>query len=260
MTPFLRSINPSEISSVLKTILFFYLFKKGMSAISTSSHDKTYHNERLKESMENEGCILMTPYTLSDSYVKYMFNDKVYKVFPYKWFQGYRPHLTGKTSPTNEYVRQSFADENCELINDYINQRKPLYYRYKNKLYVTSWINWNSNKRRPHLNKYKCKYNIPDDIKEKGQKLIDEYINSLKISDLDIEDFDLIDPIKFIVSKVKVDIEILEEALSDIIDFYHLTYDSLLSDLNKAFKCHPFRMYVDANGYLAFAPSELKAH
>ena len=54
MTPFIRSINPSEISSVLKTILFFYLFKKGMSAISTSSHDKTYHNERLKESMENE--------------------------------------------------------------------------------------------------------------------------------------------------------------------------------------------------------------
>ena len=33
-----------------------------MSAISTNSHNKTFHNERLKESMEKEGCLLMTPY------------------------------------------------------------------------------------------------------------------------------------------------------------------------------------------------------
>ena len=119
-------------------------------------------------------------------------------------------------------------------------------------MFVTSWTNWNSNKRRPHLNKYKCKYFIPDDIKEKGQQLIDEYMRTLTIKDLNTEDFDLIDPIKFIVSKVKVDIEVLEEALTDILDFYHLTYDSLLSDLNNAFNSQPFKMYVDANGYLAF--------
>ena len=223
-----------------------------MSALSTNTHNKTFHNERLKESMDKEGCKLLTPYENTKSYVKYMYNDNVYKVFPYKWFHGYRPHLTGKTSPTNEYVRQSFANENCELINEYIHQREPLYYRYKNKLYVTSWINWYFNKRRPHLNKRKFKYIIPDDIKERGSQLIDEYMKTLTIKDLDVEDFDLIDPIKFIVSKVKVDIEVLEEALSDLLDFYHLTYNSLLSDLNNAFKSQPFRMYVDANGYLAF--------
>ena len=168
------------------------------------------------------------------------------------WFNGYKPHLNGRLHPTDEYVRQSFADENCELINEYVNQREPLYYRYKNKLYMTSWINWNSNKRRPHLNKRHFKYFIPDNIKEKGKELIDEYMKKLTINDLDIEDFDLIDPIKFIISNVKVDVDILEEALSDILNFYHLTYDSLLSDLNNAFKCQPFRMYVDANGYLAF--------
>ena len=223
-----------------------------MTAVYIHSRDKTKHNERLKESMEKEGCLLITPYINSETYVKYMFNNKVYKVFPYKWNQGFRPHLTGRMNPTDEYVRQSFIDENCELINEYINQRQPLYYRYKNKLYVTSWINWNSNKRRPHLNKYKCKYIIPNEIKEKGEKLIDEYMKTLTIKDLDTEDFDLIEPIKFIVSKVKVDNDVIEEALTDIVDFYHLTYDSLLSELNNTFKSQPFKMYVDANGYLAF--------
>ena len=59
-----------------------------MTAISTNSHNKTYHNERPKESMEKEGCLLMTPYEKSKSYVKYMFNTNVYKVFPYMWFNG----------------------------------------------------------------------------------------------------------------------------------------------------------------------------
>ena len=48
------------------------------------------------------------------------------------------------------------------------------------------------------------------------------------------------------------DEKVIEEALSDILDFYHLTFDSLLSDLNNAFNSQPFKMYVDANGYLAF--------
>ena len=56
------------------------------------------------------------PYDLTDSYINNKFNNNVYKVFPYKWYQCYRPHITGKTSPRDGLRRQSFSNENCELI------------------------------------------------------------------------------------------------------------------------------------------------
>ena len=89
-----------------------------MNAISNHMHDKVYQHNRLQKEMEKEGCELITPYDLTDSYIKYKFNNNVYQVFPYKWYQGYHPHITGKTSPTDKFVRQSFYDPNCELINE----------------------------------------------------------------------------------------------------------------------------------------------
>ena len=49
-----------------------------MTAISTNKHDKVYNNERLKESMEKEGCILMTPYENTKSYVKYIYTTTMF--------------------------------------------------------------------------------------------------------------------------------------------------------------------------------------
>ena len=107
--------------------------------------------DKLRESMLKEDCILTSSYELSNKLVHYTFEGLDYAITPTKWSKGIRAHKLKCIRYTHEHIAQLFANEGCELISKYVNQKSKLTYRYNGKEYQVVWNDWNCYNSRPHL-------------------------------------------------------------------------------------------------------------
>lgn len=113
-------------------------------------HRAEYEN-KLRESMFAEGCILKSKCDNSRCAVHYEFEGMDYKVMPTKWFAGVRPHKSKCIRYTHEHIAQLFEKEGCKLISKYVNQKSRLEYEYKGKVFNVIWNDWKFYNCRPHL-------------------------------------------------------------------------------------------------------------
>lgn len=106
----------------------------------------------LRESMKAEGCELISSYKDSKTPVYYMFEGFEYKITPYRWNSGGRSHKDKCIRYTQNYFKQLFANEGCELISEYKNQKSRLKYKYNDQIYEVIFNDWKFYNSRPHLN------------------------------------------------------------------------------------------------------------
>ena len=126
--------------------------KASAKRLQVNEQHRLQSEEKLRQSMLNEQCILTSPYNTHNTLVHYTYNNKDYAVVPGRWNAGARPHLAKCVRYTNEHIRQLFADEDCELLTTYHHQKQPLQYRYKDKIYTICFNDWKHFNIRPHLN------------------------------------------------------------------------------------------------------------
>ena len=107
--------------------------------------------EELRQSMKAEGCELISPYTDYKTPVYYIFEGMEYKTTPYRWNSGHRAHKCKCIRYTHNYIKQLFANEGCELISEYQNQKSKLKYLYHEKEYEVTFNDWKFFNKRPHL-------------------------------------------------------------------------------------------------------------
>lgn len=116
-----------------------------------SNERKRQHSEdKLRQSMLAEDCILTSRYETSTSSVHYTFNGYDYSVTPSRWNAGARPHQAKCVRYTHEHIKKLFADEDCELITEYKNQKQILTYKYNDKEYQVCFNDWLHNRIRKH--------------------------------------------------------------------------------------------------------------
>ena len=115
--------------------------------------DKQRQNkeEELRQSMKNEDCELISKYTNYKTPVYYLFEGMEYKTTPNKWHSGHRAHKCKCIRYTQNYIKQLFENEGCELISEYQNQKSKLKYLYKDKEYEVVFNDWKYFNKRPHL-------------------------------------------------------------------------------------------------------------
>ena len=106
---------------------------------------------KLREAMLKENCILTSPYIKSNKRVHYTFEGMDYALSPANWYKGIRAHKMKCIRYTHEHIKQLFAKEGCELISKYVNQKSRLAYKYKGKTFHVVWNDWNCYNSRPHL-------------------------------------------------------------------------------------------------------------
>ena len=106
--------------------------------------------EKLRQSMLSEECTLTSRYETHKSPVHYTYKGYDYSVTPARWTAGIRPHKAKCIRYTHEHIKQLFADEGCELITIYHNQKQPLQYKYNDKLYTVCFNDWKFFHSRPH--------------------------------------------------------------------------------------------------------------
>ena len=137
-------------------------FAKSRSRLKTSTKaeenlqeklDKQRQNkeEELRESMKKEECELITKYTTAKTPVYYIYEGMEYKITPYRWHSGHRAHKCKCIRYTHNYIKQLFANEDCELISEYQNQQSKLKYLYNEKEYEVTFNDWKYFNKRPHL-------------------------------------------------------------------------------------------------------------
>ena len=107
--------------------------------------------EELRQSMKNEDCELISKYTNYKTPVYYLFEGMEYKTTPNKWHSGHRAHKCKCIRYTQNYIKQLFENEGCELISEYQNQKSKLKYLYKDKEYEVVFNDWKYFNKRPHL-------------------------------------------------------------------------------------------------------------
>lgn len=136
-----------------------YNYPKSQSKLYNSNdtkvkqHLKTVNDKEnaLRESMKAEGCELISPYTDYKTPVYYIFEGMEYKTTPYRWNSGHRAHKCKCIRYTHNYIKQLFANEGCELISEYQNQKSKLKYLYHEKEYEVTFNDWKFFNKRPHL-------------------------------------------------------------------------------------------------------------
>ena len=106
---------------------------------------------KLRDSMKSEGCELLDKYVNGRTPIRYLFENMEYKTTPTRWNTGYRAHKSKCIRYTHEYIAQLFANEGCELISKYVNQKSKLTYRYNGREYKVVWNDWKFFNSRPHL-------------------------------------------------------------------------------------------------------------
>ena len=126
--------------------------KKHEIELSKSNDESRQHKEnKLREAMLKENCILTSPYIKSNKRVHYTFEGMDYALSPANWYKGIRAHKMKCIRYTHEHIKQLFAKEGCELISKYVNQKSRLAYKYKGKTFHVVWNDWNYYNSRPHL-------------------------------------------------------------------------------------------------------------
>ena len=106
--------------------------------------------DKLRQSMFAEDCILTSRYETHLSPVHYEFNGYDYVVTPTRWNAGARPHQAKCVRYTHEHIKKLFADEGCELITEYKNQKQILTYKFNDKEYQVCFNDWLHNRIRKH--------------------------------------------------------------------------------------------------------------
>ncbi|KAK8877920.1 hypothetical protein M9Y10_004683 [Tritrichomonas musculus] len=119
--------------------------------METAEQLRKRKEDKLRESMLKENCILTSPYELSDKLVHYTFEGLDYAITPTKWNKGIRSHKMKFIRYTQEHIAQLFAKEGCELISKYVNQKSRLEYKYQGKTFHVVWNDWKFYNSRPHL-------------------------------------------------------------------------------------------------------------
>ena len=134
------------------------LFKSSTSSTEPSltqeeklNKQRQNKEEELRESMKKEECELITKYTTAKTPVYYIFEGMEYKTTPTKWNSGHRAHKCKCIRYTHNYIKQLFANEDCELISEYQNQKSKLKYLYNEKEYEVTFNDWKYFNKRPHL-------------------------------------------------------------------------------------------------------------
>lgn len=111
----------------------------------------------LRESMKAEGCELISSYTNYKTPVYYLFEGMEYKTTPGRWNSGHRAHKCKCIRYTQNYIKQLFANEECELISEYKNQKSKLKYKFNDQIYEVIFNEWKFFNKRPHLRKIQNK-------------------------------------------------------------------------------------------------------
>ena len=122
--------------------------KKRNEAIN---RDRLRREEEFRQKLAKEDCTLTDRYETVHKPVHYSYKGYDYKVSPKCWNQGARPHLAKYIRYTQKHVEQLFADEECELLSQYQNQKSWLSYKYHDKVYRVQFNDWRYLKVRPHL-------------------------------------------------------------------------------------------------------------
>lgn len=107
-------------------------------------------NNKLKESMQNENCVLLSSYSKCNQPVFYLFDGYEYKTTPEKWYRGHRAHKVKCIRYTQNHIAKIFANEGCELLSQYKNQKTKLKYRFHDKEYEITFNEWQYFFKRPH--------------------------------------------------------------------------------------------------------------
>lgn len=134
-------------------------YYKSSSKLYNSNNDKvkkplktTAEKENdLRESMKAEQCELISEYIKGDKPVYYLFEGFEYKTTPTRWKSGHRAHKCKCIRYTQNYIKQLFANEGCELISEYKNQKSRLKYKYNDQIYEVIFNDWKFYNSRPHL-------------------------------------------------------------------------------------------------------------
>ena len=153
--------------------------------------------EWVKLQFKNEDCEIINEIKrVSHDRIEYKFNDKIYSVMWSVWNKGVRPHLEVASVKVNssendeipkfctrgitksngkfqrqrclnpEWVKLQFKNEDCELLNEYVDSKTKLKYKYigndercenKDKIFHLNFNSWANMKMRPHFKDYgKC--------------------------------------------------------------------------------------------------------
>ena len=113
--------------------------------------DRLNREEEFRQKLAKEDCTLTDKYINHTVAVHYLYKGYDYKVLPKCWNQGARPHLAKCIHYTQKHVEQLFADEECELLSEYQNERSWLSYKYRDNVYKVQFNQWRYMKTRPHL-------------------------------------------------------------------------------------------------------------
>ena len=101
--------------------------------------------------MKAEGCELISSYSNCRTPVYYLYEGMEYKTTPGRWNSGHRAHKCKCIRYTQHYIKQLFANEGCELISEYKNQKSKLTYKYNDQIYEVVFNDWKLFSSRPHL-------------------------------------------------------------------------------------------------------------
>lgn len=117
---------------------------------TTNEKHRIEKTNQLKESMQNENCYLLSNYVNCKSPVYYLFDGYEYKTTPEKWHRGHRAHNVKCIRYTQNHIAKIFADEGCELLSQYKNQKTKLKYRFHDREYEITFNEWRYFFKRPH--------------------------------------------------------------------------------------------------------------
>ncbi|KAK8860463.1 hypothetical protein M9Y10_012128 [Tritrichomonas musculus] len=148
-----KSFNKSK-SKIFKQELSLEESKKiedKLKADRSEKHRKDCE-DKLRESMKNENCILQSKYVSARIPITYLYNNMQYQTTYTKWNNGYRAHQSKCPRYTHEHIAQLFEKEGCKLLSQYKNQKSRLTYEYNGKIYQVIYNDWKFYSSRPHLN------------------------------------------------------------------------------------------------------------
>ena len=134
---------------------YSYLRKNNILPVITVAERREQQRQerenKLRESMAKENCILTSKYDKADTNVHYTYDNMDYRVTPTRWFSGARPHKAKCIRYTHEHIAQLFEQEGCKLLTQYKNQKTKLTYEYNGHTYRVIWNDWKFYHSRPHL-------------------------------------------------------------------------------------------------------------
>ncbi|OHT15049.1 hypothetical protein TRFO_42747 [Tritrichomonas foetus] len=136
-----KKAAPSTLKQILKVV----------ENDKSKLNPKLVYEEQLKDSMKTENCELISEYIDYKTPVFYIFDGLEYKVAPYRWKNGNRPHKNKRTFHTPNHMKELIKREDCELITEYKTSKQFLTYKYKGVVNTVKGDHWLYLNERPHL-------------------------------------------------------------------------------------------------------------